>query len=230
VDFAGVQKILVDMKRKTSGSPHGDFWKKDYDAFLKYEFTLLTIEGKMKLLKPGDSAGSNLIRALRGAPLLVTKADGSVHEETFSVMPPKGGPMKPDDIEKIRAGSTTVRRRRARTAPAAGRPRPLRRPRGPRGPHAHGARAHGSHADGSCPTAPAVPAATVVSGDAVGGRRGRRLVSACSPPRRTATPCRVFTSRATRPRGTASSPTSSRRRRFARRDHREGSSPRSAPP
>ena len=162
VDFAGVQKILADMKRKTSGSPHGDFWKKDYDAFLKYEFTLLTVEGKMKLLKPGDSAGSNLIRALRGAPLLVTKADGSVHEETFSVMPPKGGPMKPDDIEKIRRW---IDHGAPKTRPdGAGGGTPAAPPAAPEAPTAPAPTAPAPTAPApTVPTAPAAPAATVVS-------------------------------------------------------------------
>ena len=101
LDFAGLQQLLTDMNRKTSGSPHGDFWKKDYDAFLKYEFALQTVEGKVKLLEPGNSAGSNLVRALRGAPMLVRKPDGRIQEEAFSVMPPKGAPMKAADLERV---------------------------------------------------------------------------------------------------------------------------------
>ncbi len=151
LDFAGLQQLLTDMKRKTSGSPHGDFWKKDYDAFVKYEFALQTVEGKVKLLEPGNGAGSNLVRALRGAPLLVRKPDGSMKEEAFSVMPPKGAPMKAADH---------------RAHPALDRPRPPPpRPPAPKTQSRPGARARGRRprpcprrsAPTPTPTAPTAP-------------------------------------------------------------------------
>ena len=31
LDYAGLQKLFVDLNRKTSGSPHGKFWTKAYE-------------------------------------------------------------------------------------------------------------------------------------------------------------------------------------------------------
>ncbi|MCC7139680.1 MAG: hypothetical protein IT460_14750 [Planctomycetes bacterium] len=101
VDFEGARKIFAEPARKTSGSPHGDFWKKDYDAFLAYEFALTTMDGKVKLVVPGDASRSNLVRALRGEPMLVTLPDGSSKEEPFNPMPPKGPKISKADIERL---------------------------------------------------------------------------------------------------------------------------------
>lgn len=101
LDFPGVVQLLANLRRKTSGSPHGDFWKKDYDAFVGLSFPVPSVNGRMRLLTPGDGARSNLVRALRGAPLTVDLPDGSTREEPFSVMPPTGAPMPERDIARI---------------------------------------------------------------------------------------------------------------------------------
>jgi hypothetical protein len=100
LDFAGVEKLLADLKRKTSGSPHGEFWKKDYEQFLAYSFD--TTEGKAKLLIPGDGANSNLYKAIVGKTLTVIGPDGNPKEAAFPRMPQKGGPVPAADIERIK--------------------------------------------------------------------------------------------------------------------------------
>ena len=100
VDFAGVQKIFVDLNRKTSGSPHGKFWTKTYEEFVAYEFD--SADGKVKLLEAGKGAESNLVRALEGRPLLVRAANGTTKPQDFARMPPKGAPVPAADIERVR--------------------------------------------------------------------------------------------------------------------------------
>ncbi len=100
VDYAGVQKIFVDLNRKTSGSPHGKFWTKSYEEFFAFEFN--SPEGKIRLFDAGKGAESNLVRALRGQPLIVRAADGTTREQPFSRMPPKGAPVPEADIERVR--------------------------------------------------------------------------------------------------------------------------------
>ena len=54
------------------------------------------------MLEPGKGAGSNLVRALEGRPLIVRAADGTTKEQEFSRMPPKGAPVPEADIARIR--------------------------------------------------------------------------------------------------------------------------------
>jgi hypothetical protein len=129
VDFAGVVQLLKDLKRKTSGSPHGAFWNKPYAEFMAFSFE--AGGGKVKLVTPGDGAKSNLVRALKTEPLLLTMPDGTVKEETFSPMPPRGGPMPAADIEKIRRW---IDRGCPETGGAATVPPPAEAGTGPRAP------------------------------------------------------------------------------------------------
>ena len=100
LDYAGLVQLLKDLKRPTTGAPHGKFWTKPYAAFVAFEFE--AGGGVVKLIVKGDGAKSNLVRALEGKPLTVTMPDGKTKEETFALMPPKGGPVPPGDIERIR--------------------------------------------------------------------------------------------------------------------------------
>jgi mono/diheme cytochrome c family protein len=100
LDFAGVVKVLADLNQKASGSPHGRFWTKSYADFLAFEFTTASGE-KVRLVKPGDGAGSNLVRALLGEPLEGT-VDGKPVVVPGKPMPPKGAKPTPEQIEQIR--------------------------------------------------------------------------------------------------------------------------------
>jgi hypothetical protein len=93
-------KILEGLKQKASGSPHGRFWTKSYAEFVDFEFTTAGGE-KVRLVKKGDGAGSNLIRALKGEPLQGT-ADGKPVEIASKLMPPKGAKPTAEQIEQIR--------------------------------------------------------------------------------------------------------------------------------
>jgi mono/diheme cytochrome c family protein/ketosteroid isomerase-like protein len=106
LDYAGVIAIFRSLAEKAPGSPHKVFWvdpsdktkDRPYADFVKSEFALTSRDGKVVLMKPGDSANSNLVRALRGETLLVTLPNGKVEEWPLeSVMPP--GKKKPTDLQ-----------------------------------------------------------------------------------------------------------------------------------
>jgi hypothetical protein len=100
LDYAGVQRLFEDLKRKPTGSPHGSFWKKPYAEFVAFEFK--TAEGDViRLVRLGDGKGSNLVRGLRGQPLEAIAPDGKPKAVEGKVMPPKGAPMPEADIERI---------------------------------------------------------------------------------------------------------------------------------
>jgi hypothetical protein len=101
LDYAGVQALIAGLKKKASGSPHGTFWTKPYDAFLAYTFDVADPAGTVALVTKGDGAGSNLIRGLKGEPLKIRKADGTIAERAFDPMPP-GKPLPAVDVERIR--------------------------------------------------------------------------------------------------------------------------------
>ncbi len=114
IDYAGMIAIFKGIAKKASGSPHGVFWLNkddktkdaDYAEFMKLDITLPThptTGAKAVLIRPGDSARSNLLRALRAEKLLVTLPDGKEEEWNWEkVMPP--GSKKPTEaqIEQIK--------------------------------------------------------------------------------------------------------------------------------
>ncbi len=100
VDYAGVQAIFASLNRKTTGSPHGKFWTKPYADFVDLQFQSNSGD-TVKFLLKGNGAGSNLVKALKGQPLDVVGPDGKPKQVQFNVMPPKGEPMAPADIERL---------------------------------------------------------------------------------------------------------------------------------
>ncbi len=96
VDFAGAMKLLKDLNGKVSGSPHGKFWELPYAQFIAYEFESNTEPGKIRLVVPGNSAESNLIRGMKGQPLVRVDASGKPKPFDVGQMPPKGKGKLPD--------------------------------------------------------------------------------------------------------------------------------------
>jgi hypothetical protein len=91
IGYAQVQKILGSWMSSAPSAPHQDFWELSYAEFLGFTFPRAEGEdGTIALLVPGDSARSNLIRALRdGKGILVTYADGRAEEVEIKRMPPR---------------------------------------------------------------------------------------------------------------------------------------------
>lgn len=101
--FDDVIALLKKLNPKASGSPHGKFWDLPYEQFLTSEFQPNTEAGKVRLLVPGKGAQSNLVRALRGEPLVRITDDGKEVPFPVGLMPSKGkgATMAPEDIAKI---------------------------------------------------------------------------------------------------------------------------------
>ncbi len=101
--FDDVIALLKKLGPKASGSPHGKFWDLPYDQFVASEFQPNTEPGKIRLLVPGKGAQSNLVRALRGEPLVRITDDGKEVPFPVGQMPSKGkgSLMAPEDIAKI---------------------------------------------------------------------------------------------------------------------------------
>jgi len=96
VDFAGAMKLLKDLNGKVSGSPHGKFWDLPYAQFVAFEFESNTEPGKNRLVVPGNSAESNLIRGMKGQPLVRIDPTGKPKPFDVGIMPPKGKGKQPD--------------------------------------------------------------------------------------------------------------------------------------
>lgn len=100
IGFAEVQAILGSWMRSAPSAPHQDFWTLPYSEFLAFSFPRADGEdGTIALLVPGDSAKSNLLRALTdGKGILVTYSDGHTAEVEIKRMPPRGK-KKPSEEE-----------------------------------------------------------------------------------------------------------------------------------
>ena len=102
--YADVQALLGSYLKSAPSAPHQDFWTLSYAEFIAFRFPRSEGEdGTIQLLVPGDSAKSNLIRALKdGKGILVTYADGRTEEVEIKRMPPRGK-KKPtdDDLAKL---------------------------------------------------------------------------------------------------------------------------------
>ncbi len=104
IGFAEVQALLGAYMKTAASAPHGDFWTLSYAEFLEKTFPLEEgADGTIRLVTPGDGAGSNLIRALRdGKSLRVTYSDGRTEEKDIRRMPPRGKRKPSDeDIAKL---------------------------------------------------------------------------------------------------------------------------------
>lgn len=100
--FAEVKALLGSYMSNAGSAPHQQFWELSYDEFLAFRFPRVEGEdGMVALLVRGDSARSNLVRALKGEPLWVTYADGRVAEVPTKRMPPRGK-RKPTEAEIAR--------------------------------------------------------------------------------------------------------------------------------
>lgn len=88
---AFLDKFITDNGTDLSGSPHGDFWNVEYDAFVNGD--VRGVPGVKTLVK-GDAEHSNLVLILRG-PI-------TVGGKRFRQMPADGSnPMPPEQIAML---------------------------------------------------------------------------------------------------------------------------------
>jgi hypothetical protein len=96
--YAEIQALLGSWMKSASSAPHEDFWTLPYAEFLKFEFPHPD-GGKIRLLVVGDSAKSNLLKALKdGQGITVHFDDGREEVKEVKRMPPRGK-KKPTDEE-----------------------------------------------------------------------------------------------------------------------------------
>ncbi len=106
VGYAEIQSLFAGLRRDPGDAPHERFWENDYEEFVAFEFPLSwddVGEKSIKLLVVGNSAESNLIKALRGGKgITVTRADGSTEQANIPMMP-KGSTMDAAQIDVVAA-------------------------------------------------------------------------------------------------------------------------------
>jgi hypothetical protein len=86
--------------KSAASAPHQDFWTLPYADFIKFTFPRTEGEdGTIQLLVVGDSAKSNLLKALRdGKGIVVKFPDGREEVQDIKRMPPRGK-KKPTEEE-----------------------------------------------------------------------------------------------------------------------------------
>ena len=102
--YAEVQTLLSSYLKSASSAPHEDFWNLSYAEFIAFSFPRSAGEdGTLRLLIPGDSAKSNLLKALKdGKGISVTQADGTTTVVDIKRMPPRGKKLPTaDDLAKL---------------------------------------------------------------------------------------------------------------------------------
>jgi mono/diheme cytochrome c family protein len=126
VTYADVQAMFRKLAKDASTSPHENFWERPYEEFVAYVFDDFVAGGKVRMIVPGDSAASNLIRALKdGRGIVVERPDGSTAERDIDRMP-KGAPPMPDgDVALIAEWIDAGMPKERGSPPWSGSPRPV---------------------------------------------------------------------------------------------------------
>ncbi len=106
IGYPEIQAMFAALNKDPGDAPHERFWELDYDEFIEFEFPPTwdeAGESSMKLLEVGNSAESNLIKALTdGKGLTVKREDGTVVRMNIAVMP-KGSRMPKEQVDKVAA-------------------------------------------------------------------------------------------------------------------------------
>ena len=106
IGYADVQQYMKDLGKEARSAPHESFWQFTREEFVKLVFPIdWGEEASYRNLVVGDSAASNLIKALKdGKGIVVDNPDGTTTVKDDLGRMPKGGPYVSDeDIAKIAA-------------------------------------------------------------------------------------------------------------------------------
>jgi mono/diheme cytochrome c family protein len=106
IGYADVQAILAGLGKEARSAPHETFWQFSREQFVNLVFPIDWGEdASYRCLVVGDSAASNLIKALRdGKGIVVDHPDGTTTIKDDLGRMPKGGPYVADeDVAKIAA-------------------------------------------------------------------------------------------------------------------------------
>ena len=101
--YADIQRYFSEMGHDPGDAGHERFWELPYKDFiaLAFPYSWDEPENTVKLLVPGNGAGSNLILALTTGRIAVTLEDGKVVKKKIAVMPKGQGAMDDDKIQAI---------------------------------------------------------------------------------------------------------------------------------
>lgn len=102
--YAEVKELLAGLGKSARTAPHGNFWDEDYQPFIDFEFTYESpAEVFIRMIVPWDSRMSNLIRGLRGEPILACSGGTNLVELSVRRMPVGVAPMSDADTARIAA-------------------------------------------------------------------------------------------------------------------------------
>ncbi|MDA1195020.1 MAG: c-type cytochrome [Planctomycetota bacterium] len=106
VGYADIQAILAGLNRDPGDAGHEKFWELPYAEFvaLEFPFSWDNTDETIKLIDVGNSAESNLVRALiDGKGLKVKLADGTYESRDIQRMPKGGAALDPAKVAIISA-------------------------------------------------------------------------------------------------------------------------------
>jgi hypothetical protein len=102
ISYAGVQALFRGLGKDGKTAPHENFWELPWAQFVTLRFPDYDDGGTIRMVVPGDSRASNLIRALKdGRGIEVDLGDGNTLVKDIARMPKQAEPMKDEDIAKI---------------------------------------------------------------------------------------------------------------------------------
>ncbi len=104
IGYAEVQRYFRDLAQGAPNAGHENFWELPHAEFvsLVFPYSWDDPDNVVRLLVPGNSAASNLIRALRdGKGVDVTMGDGRVVQRDIARMPKGGKAMDPARVDAI---------------------------------------------------------------------------------------------------------------------------------
>ena len=101
--YADVQAMFKALGHDAGDAGHERFWDLPHKEFveLSFPYSWDEPENLVKLLEPGNGAGSNLILALTTGRITVITEDGRTVRKKIAVMPKGQNPMSDDDIKAI---------------------------------------------------------------------------------------------------------------------------------
>ncbi len=104
LSYENVQNLFRALEPNPQDAPHDAFWNLPYKEFVELVFpeSWDDFDNKIKMIKVGDGANSNLIRALRdGRGIVVDLPGGKTKTINISRMPKGAKPMPAEDIDAI---------------------------------------------------------------------------------------------------------------------------------
>ncbi|MHC5012335.1 MAG: hypothetical protein ACYTG6_15560, partial [Planctomycetota bacterium] len=102
IGYADVQQYFRDLGKRSTSAPHENFWELPHAKFVSLAFPDWDEGGTIRMLIPGNSRDSNLVKALRdGRGIVVDLEGGGTVIKDIARMPKGADPMPEDRILAI---------------------------------------------------------------------------------------------------------------------------------